>query len=74
MDTVGLNKFDEYGLYAYDPFDINAAKDLDNFIKLLTDLTFTLDIVKVVLEQKGYTATGLKVNVNVAAKAVRLRM
>ena len=74
MDIVGLNKFDENGLFAYDPFNINAINDLDGFIKLLTDLTFTLDLVKVVLEQKGLTVSGLKVIVNVAAKPVKLRM
>lgn len=74
MDTVGLNKFDEVGLFAYDPFNINTINDIDGFITLLTDLTFTLDLVKVVLEQKGLTVSGLKVNVNVAAKPVKLRM
>ena len=74
MDIVGLNKFDENGLFAYDPFNINTINDIDAFITLLTDLTFTLDLVKVVLEQKGLTVSGLKVNVNVAVKPVKLRM
>lgn len=58
----------------YDPFGMNVYKDLDNLASILTSMVEVLDIVKIVMEQKGFKGTGLNVTVNVAPRQVNLIM
>jgi len=58
----------------YDPFGQNEFTDLDNLTSILTNIVSVLDIVKIVMEQKGFKGTGLNVNVNVAPREVNLIM
>jgi hypothetical protein len=58
----------------YDPFGQNEFADLDNLTSILTNIVSVLDIVKIVMEQKGFKGTGLNVNVDVAPRQVNLIM
>jgi hypothetical protein len=58
----------------YDPFGQNQFNDLDNLSQFLISLTTTLELVKVVLEQKGFKGTGINVSVAVAPRQVNLIM
>lgn len=58
----------------YDPFGQNEFTDLDNLTSILTNIVSVLDIVKVVMEQKGFKGTGLSVSVDVAPREVNLIM
>jgi hypothetical protein len=58
----------------YDPFGLNVYKDLDNLASILTSMVEVLDIVKIVMEQRGFKGTGLNVSVNVAPRQVNLIM
>jgi hypothetical protein len=58
----------------YDPFGQNQFTDLDNLTSILTNIVSVLDIVKIVMEQKGFKGTGLNVNVEVAPREVNLIM
>ena len=58
----------------YDPFGQNEYKDLDNLASILTSMVAVLDVVKIVMEQKGFKGTGLNVDVNVAPRQVNLIM
>jgi hypothetical protein len=58
----------------YDPFGQNEFTDLDNLTSILTNIVSVLDIVKIVMEQKGFKGTGLNVNVDVAPREVNLIM
>jgi hypothetical protein len=58
----------------YDPFGQNEFIDLDNLSLVIKNIVTVLDIVKIVMEQKGFTATGLKVSVDVAPRQVILIM
>ena len=58
----------------YDPFGMNVYKDLDNLASILTSMVEVLDIVKIVMEQRGFKGTGLNVSVNVAPRQVNLIM
>lgn len=58
----------------YDPFGQNEFTDLDNLTSILTNIVSVLDIVKIVMEQKGFKGTGLNVNVEVAPREVNLIM
>jgi len=58
----------------YDPFGQNEFGDLDNLTSILTNIVSVLDIVKIVMEQKGFKGTGLNVNVDVAPRQVNLIM
>lgn len=58
----------------YDPFGLNKYKDLDNLASILTNMVAVLDIVKIVMEQKGFKGTGLSVSVDVAPRQVNLIM
>jgi hypothetical protein len=59
---------------SYDPFGQNQYKDLDNLTSILTSMVAVLDIVKIVMEQKGFKGTGLNVSVDVAPRQVNLIM
>ena len=56
----------------YDPFSLKEYGDLENLSGILTTVTKILEIVKIVMEQKGFKGTGINVNVNVAPRAVKL--
>jgi hypothetical protein len=58
----------------YDPFGQNQFTDLDNLTSILTNIVSVLDIVKIVMEQKGFKGTGLNVHVDVAPREVNLIM
>jgi hypothetical protein len=58
----------------YDPFGLNDFTDLDSLQTIITNMVSVLDIVKVVMEQKGFKGTGLNVSVNVAPTQVNLIM
>jgi|688.fasta_scaffold47786_8 hypothetical protein len=58
----------------YDPFGQNEFADLDNLTSILTNIVSVLDIVKIVMEQKGFKGTGLNVNVDVVPRQVNLIM
>ena len=58
----------------YDPFGQNQFTDLDNLTSILTNIVSVLDIVKIVMEQKGFKGTGLNVNVDVVPRQVNLIM
>jgi hypothetical protein len=58
----------------YDPFGQSQFTDLDNLTSILTNIVSVLDIVKIVMEQKGFKGTGLNVNVEVAPREVNLIM
>ena len=58
----------------YDPFGQNEFSDLDNLTNILTNIVSVLDIVKIVMEQKGFKGTGLNVSVDVAPRQVNLIM
>jgi hypothetical protein len=58
----------------YDPFGQNEFSDLDNLTSILTNIVSVLDIVKIVMEQKGFKGTGLNVSVDVAPRQVNLIM
>lgn len=58
----------------YDPFCKNQYDDLDNLASILTSMVAVLDIVKIVMEQKGFKGTGLSVTVNVAPRQINLIM
>jgi hypothetical protein len=58
----------------YDPFGQNEFIDLENLSVLITNIVTVLDIVKIVMEQKGFKGTGLSVSVNVAPRQVTLIM
>jgi hypothetical protein len=65
MDSVPLD---------YDPFGLNVYADLDNLQSILTSMVSVLDVVKIVMEQKGFKGSGLNVSVNVAPRQVNLIM
>ena len=58
----------------YDPFGQNEFIDLDNLSLVIKNIVTVLDIVKIVMEQKGFKGTGLNVNVEVAPREVNLIM
>lgn len=58
----------------YDPFGQNEFIDLDNLSLIITNIVTVLDLVKIVMEQKGFTAGGLNVSVDVAPRQVVLIM
>jgi hypothetical protein len=58
----------------YDPFGMNIYRDLDNLASILTTMVKVLDVVKIVMEQKGFKGTGLSVSVDVAPRQVNLIM
>jgi hypothetical protein len=58
----------------YDPFGLNQYNDLDNIASILTSMVSVLDVVKIIMEQKGFKGTGLNVSVNVAPRQVNLIM
>ena len=58
----------------YDPFGQNVFTDIDNLHEFLINLTNTLELVKIVMEQQGFKGTGLNVSVDVAPRAVNLIM
>lgn len=58
----------------YDPFGQNTFNDLENLSEFLVSLTTTLELVKVVLEQKGFKGTGINVSVSVAPRQINLIM
>lgn len=58
----------------YDPFCKNQYDDLDNLASILGSMVAVLDIVKIVMEQKGFKGTGLSVTVNVAPRQINLIM
>ena len=58
----------------YDPFGQNTFNDLENLSEFLVSLTTTLELVKIVLEQKGFKGTGINVLVSVAPRQINLIM
>jgi hypothetical protein len=58
----------------YDPFGQNEFIDLENLSLVITNIVTVLDLVKIVMEQKGFTAAGLNVSVDVAPRQVVLIM
>jgi hypothetical protein len=58
----------------FDPFGLGAYEDLDTIISILSTIISIFDIVKIVMEQKGFKGTGLNVSVNVAPKQVNFLM
>jgi len=58
----------------YDPFGQNTFNDLENLSEFLVSLTTTLELVKIVLEQKGFKGTGINVSVSVAPRQINLIM
>jgi len=58
----------------FDPFGLGAYEDLDTLISILSTIISIFDIVKIVMEQKGFKGTGLNVSVNVAPKQVNFLM
>jgi hypothetical protein len=55
-----------------DVFGNTFMNVLDNLTKIFTTVATTLDVVKIVMEQKGFKGTGLKASVNLANKKVAL--
>ena len=58
----------------YDPFGLQQFEDLDNFSQILVNMRSVLEVVKIVMEQQGFTGSGLNVTVNVAPAPVNLLM
>ena len=58
----------------YDPFGLSEFQDLENFSQILINMTSVLEVVKIVMEQEGFTGSGLNVTVNVAPAPVNLIM
>jgi hypothetical protein len=56
----------------YDPFGLVPFTELDNLSGILLSITSVLEIVKIVMEQKGFKGTGLNVAVLVAPNPVIL--
>ena len=58
----------------YDPFGLSQFEDLENLSQILINMTSVLEVVKIVMQQEGFTGSGLNVSVNVAPVPVNLIM
>ena len=58
----------------FDPFGLGSYSDTDTIISILTSFVSIFDIVKIVMEQKGFKGSGLNVSVDVVPKQVNFIM